>query len=163
VHLVVTATRRAGAGVSGELFLRIEPIHLADGLSLPLRLLHPVLSPLLVAANREDIVFPANARTLPKDGSDLILPVGTILRATTTATLDATNPDRITLQTPPPYTLSTTEPYAAFTPIPLFTYDPHGTPVPRKGKRPQTGTITPSPSPVPSVFATATPTSFPSP
>src|SRR5579883_3091093 len=56
VHLVVTETRRAGAGVSGELFLRIEPIHLADGLSLPLRLLHPVLSPLLVAANREDIV-----------------------------------------------------------------------------------------------------------
>ena len=160
VQLFVTEVRRAGNGVGGEVVLRVEPVHLGDELSLPMRLLHPALSSTLVLANPDDIVLPAKDKNLPIRGSDLTLLPGTQLRARTTATVDATDPNKTVLATPLPYTLSKERPYAAFTPIPLTTYDPKAfTPAPRRRR----GKPTPSPSPSPSASETASPTPNPTP
>jgi hypothetical protein len=163
LHLIVTEVRRAGNGVGGEVVLRVEPVHLEDELNLPMRLLHPALSATLVLANPDDITLPAKEKTSPPvRGSDLTLVPGTLLRARTMATVDATDPNKTVLATPLPYTLSTDRPYAAFTPIPLTTYNPSAfTPAPRRRRgRP---TPSPSPSPSPSETATATPTPNPTP
>jgi hypothetical protein len=160
MHLIVTDIRRAGNGVGGEVVVRVEPVHLADDVNLPMRLMHPAMSATLVLANPEDIMLPPKAKTLPAHGADLTLPPGTQLRARTTLTVDATNPNKTVLASPMPYTISTDRPYAAFTPIPLTTYNPNFTPAPRRRGR---HTPTPSPSPSPSETATATPTPSPSP
>lgn len=160
MHLIVTDIRRAGNGVGGEIVFRVEPVHLADDVNLPMRLIHPAMSATLVLANPDDIVLPLKAKTLPARGADIMLPPGTQLRARTTLTVDATNPNKTVLASPMPYTISTDRPYAAFTPIPLTTYNPNFTPAPRRRGR---HTPTPSPSPSPSETATATPTPSPSP
>ena len=159
VQLIVSATRRSSEGVSGQIMLRLEPpLHLSDGLNLPMRLLYPVLSPLLVAANTTDITLPPDAKIEQiKRGADLILPKGTMLRAKTTVTLDATNSQQDMLVAPAPYTISTEKPYAAFTPIPLVTYHPRATPPPRNRR----GRGTPAPSPSSSPTATPSPSASP--
>ena len=156
VQLVVTETRRSAGTVGGEVFLRAEALEIAEGLALPLRLVHPVLSAPLIARNREDIVLPARVAQ-PSVQGNLMLPAGTSLLARTGATLDATHPDQLTVSTPAPYVISTDVPYSAYTPIPLTTLNPNATQPPRRGRRPTRGTITPSPSPLPSVFPTDTP------
>ena len=161
LHLIVTEVRHAGNGVGGEVVLHVEPVHLDDELTLPMRLVHPALSATLVLANPDDIALPAKQKASPPvRGSDLTLSPGTLLRARTTVTLDATDPNRTVLATPLPYTLSTDRPYAAFTPIPLTTYNPAAfTPAPRRRR----GQPTPSPSPSPSPSESATPTPNPTP
>jgi hypothetical protein len=162
IRMVVTATRRAGDGVSGEVVLRVEPVGLQGGISLPVHLVHPALSPLLVLANPQDIVISTHARGELHQGKDLMLPRGTLFRAATSATLDATNPEKIVVATPPPYTISTDRPYSIFTPIPLTTYNPHASPPPgrRRGRRkPEpspspSGTASESPAPTPTEFST---------
>lgn len=151
VRLIVAETRRAGAGAGGEVFLRVEPLELAGGIALPLQLQHPALTPVLVAANPQDVALP-NSKEKPKAGTDLMLPPGTVLRVRTSATLDASDPDQTKVTTPPPYTFSTDQPYAAFTPIPLYTLNPHYTQPPgrRRGNARPTATPSPSPSPSPS-------------
>jgi hypothetical protein len=162
LHLIVTEVRRAGNGVGGEVVLRVESLRLDDELNLPLRLQHPALSATLVLANPDDVVLPAKARSSPPvRGSDLTLAPGTQLRARTTVTVDATDPNKTVLATPLPYTISTDRPFAAFTPIPLTTYNPAAfTPRPRRRRR---GKATPSPSPSPSSSETASPTPNPTP
>lgn len=154
VHLLVTEVRRAGNGASGQVVLRVEPLHLAENLTLPVRLPHPALSPLLVLADTDDVVIPARAKSDLHQGGDLFLPAGTQLRARTAATIDATDPEKITVASPPPYTLSTERPYAAFTPIPLTTYNPTAFTPPPRGRR---GRHAPSPSPSPSASPSASP------
>jgi len=165
VQMIVSATRRAGNGVSGEIMLRLESVHLVDDLNLPMRLLHPVLSPLLVAANAEDIALPSKAAAeTVKRGANLVLPHGTMMRAKTALTIDATDPHKDVLVPPPPYTISTEKPYSAFTPIPLVTYSPRPTPPPRpRGRGRGRGRAKPSPSPSPSPSATESTTTTPSP
>jgi hypothetical protein len=162
VFMTVTETRRASNNVDGEIFVRLHPVKLSDNIELPLRLAHPVLSPPLVAANPEDVVLPAREIHLlaANAGQELVLPPGTILRAHTAATLDATDPRNIVVATPPPFTISTDRPYAAFTPIPLFTYNPAFTPPPRRRRGTQ---ATPKPSPTPSPSASPSPTPSPTP
>ncbi|MGH7661789.1 MAG: hypothetical protein ACRENA_12850 [Vulcanimicrobiaceae bacterium] len=159
VQLLVTATRRAGAGASGEIFLRVRPVELAGGIALPVELLHPAMTPVLVAANPQDVTLPHSKEQL-KSGTDLRLPPGTLLRARTSATLDASNPSQTKLTTPPPYTFSTDQPYAAFTPIPLFTMNPKYTQPPRRrrGKAAASSSPSPSPSASPSASPSSTPT-----
>ena len=149
VRLRVTQTRRAGAGVGGQIVLRVEPLELAGGIALPLQLVHRALTPVLVAANPQDVALPLKEK--PKAGADLMLPPGTLLRARTSATLDASNPNQTKVTSPPPYTFSTDQPYAAFTPIPLYTLNPHYTPPPgrRRGKAAPKPSPSPSPSPTP--------------
>ena len=161
LRLIVTEVRHAGNGVGGEVVLHVEPLHLEGELNLPMRLLHPALSATLVLANPEDIALPAKAKSSPPvRGSDLTLSPGTLLRARTMVTLDATDPNKTVLATPLPYTLSTDRPYAAFTPIPLTTYNPNAfTPAPRRRR----GRPTPSPSPSPSPSESASPTPNPTP
>jgi hypothetical protein len=156
VRLFVTETRRAGAGASGEIFLRVEPVELGGGIALPLQLLHPAMTPILVAANPQDVTLPAHhPKETLKAGTDLILPPGTLLRARTGVTLDASNPNQLKVATPPPYTFSTEQPYSAFTPIPLFTMNPNYTQPPRRRGR---ATPSPSPSPTPSPSPSPSPT-----
>src|SRR5579875_136632 len=161
LRVVVTETRRAGAGAEGALFLRVESVPLSGAPPLPLRLLHPYLTPPLVAANPKDIVLPNNAKPQPKAGQDLVLPRGTMLAARTTATLDATQADGVRLMTPAPYTLSTDAPYSAFTPIPLATLDPNRPSAPPGRGRGRRGRPTPSPSPSPSPTESISPSPNP--
>lgn len=143
VHLRVTETRRAGAGVGGEIVLLVEPLELAGGIQLPLQLAHRAITPVLIAANPQDVALP-HSKEKPKPGADVLLPRGTLLRARTSATLDASNPGQTKVSSPPPYTFSTDQPYAAFTPIPLYTLNPQYTPSPGGRGR---GAPKPSPSP----------------
>jgi hypothetical protein len=164
VRIVVTETRRAGDGVSGEVVLDLAPVRLTDRLDLPLRFVHADLSPLLIAADPEDVILPPSPKAQPlKRGFDVILPRGTRLRARTAASVQATSSAGDTLVTPPPYRLSTEKPYAPFTPIPLATYNPRFTPAPRNAKpspppppssSPSASTASPSPAPTPSPAAT---------
>ena len=164
VQMIVSAMRRAGNGASGAIMLRLEPLHLRDDLNLPMRLVHPVLSPLLVAANAEDIALPSKAAAESvKRGENLVLPHGTMMRAKTALTIDATDPQKDVLVPPPPYTISTEKPYSAFTPIPLVTYSPRPTPPPRpRGRGRGRGRATPSPSPSPSPSTTPAESASPS-
>ncbi|MBV8356198.1 MAG: hypothetical protein JO101_12805, partial [Candidatus Eremiobacteraeota bacterium] len=157
VVLTVTAIRHASPAVDGAIFLSVSALRLTTGADLPLSLSHPVISPLLVAANPQDIRIPGAAPSQPPLGSEIVLPSGTVLRATTEAAVDATDPQRTVIVTPPPYTLSTDRPYSAFTPIPLFTYNTRFyTPAPRRGSR---GRARPSASPSPTPTSTSTSTS----
>jgi len=160
VRLVVTERRRAGNGASGELFLRVDPLQLEGGIWLPLQLLHPVLSPLLVAHDTQDITLPRAAK-MPEPNDDVILPSGTRLRARTAATIDASNPDHTILRTPAPFIYSTDEPYSPFTPIPLATLGPRPSTPPRGRQRGRRGKPTPRPSPTESPTSTPTPTAAP--
>ncbi|MBV8600859.1 MAG: hypothetical protein JO359_04760 [Candidatus Eremiobacteraeota bacterium] len=159
VLVTVTETRRASRDVDGEVVLRLHPVKLSDELELPLRLVHSDLSPPLVRANPEDITLPPRAQLAAGTaGVELVLPAGTVLRAHTAATIDATDPAHTVLVTPPPFTISTDKPYSAFTPIPLFTYNGTFTPPPRRGR----SVATPSPSPTPTETATPSPSPTPS-
>lgn len=157
VRLVVTEIRPAGAGASGQVLLHVDRVSLTGGLNLPLSLLHPSLTPLLVGANREDIVLPPAFKEPLRSGADLSLPPGTMLLAKTAEAIDATQPGEPRLMTPSPFLYSTDEPYSAFTPIPLATINPNYTPPPR-GKRGRRGKPKPSPSPRSSPSASPTPT-----
>jgi len=157
VRLVVTETRRSADGIGGEIFLRAESLEIAEGLAMPLRLVHPVLSAPLIARNRVDVVLPPHAKQ-PADNGNLVLPAGTLLLARTGATLDASHPDQLTVSTPAPYIISTDRPYSAYTPIPLTTLNPNATQPPRRRKGRHTPPPAPSasPSPYETLFPTET-------
>ncbi len=128
-NLKVVAARKADApDHDGSLEIYLEPFPLAGHGLLPLR------------AVAEFLTVEAGAG---RKARDLTLPAGSIVRARTGATIDATNPAAIAIIMPAPFVTNTDPIHSDFTPIPLFTF------APAPPKRPR-----PSPSPSPSASAT---------
>jgi hypothetical protein len=156
----VVSTRHALApDVDGSVRIELQPLQIAGRSMLPIRALHDYITIELTAGQQstnaledaaKDIFIPGHALYKNfRKGRELTLPVGSILRAETNASLDASNPNALVIATPAPFALSTDRPYSAFTPIPLYTV---AAPTPRP---------TATPKPAPTATAIPTPASTP--
>jgi hypothetical protein len=98
----------------------------------------------------ETILLPAAViYQATRKGHEVVLPPGTLMRARTEASIDASHAPAVVIATPPPFQLNTDVPHAGFTPIPLYTVP---TPLPRAKRAPS-----PTPTPTPVSSPTATP------
>ena len=162
--MVVLSTLKAQSGdLDGAVQIHLDPLPLPGReMSLPIRALHEYLTIELTAGQETtrattdtiaDIFVPYHViYRVFRRGRQLVLPVGSVLRAQTAATVDASNVRAVVLSTPPPFTSSYDTPHADLTPAPIYTPAPErARPLP-KGKP----TLPPTPKP------TATPTDQPS-
>ncbi len=167
--LSIVTTRGAQSGdVDGAVQIHLDPIALPGrGEALPVRAYHEYLTIELTGGQQAtrgttdtiaDIFVPYHVLYHAfRRGRQLVLPAGSVLRAQTGATIDASNPGAIVLTTPPPFTSSHDVPHADLTPPPYYTPAPaRPRPLP-KGKP----TLPPSPGPstsdVPAPSASGTP------
>ncbi len=90
-----------------------------------------------------------------RKGRELVLPVGSVLRARTNASIDATSVQHIVIATPEPFQLETDVPHSPYTPIPLFTAAPSMLNPPRRSRSTPMPTATPTPTPLPTGSAAA--------
>jgi hypothetical protein len=157
--LTVVGTRHAQqADEDGAVEIHLEPLVLPGKGVLPVRPVREYLTidrsgGQIATRGTEDVIgsiFIPNYQLYQyfRHGQEYVLPPGAVLRALTSASIDATNPKAIVIATPPPMVKTTDPPYADYTPIPLYTAQ---LPTPRPTPRPKpTPTPTPKPSPTPS-------------
>jgi len=129
----VVSTRKAQSGdVDGAVRIYVNPMALPQrNLTLPLRAIHEYLSREMSAGQMstrmatdtvEDVFVPyAFLYQILRKGHQMVMPVGTILRAETAATIDASNPARVVLATPPPFVSNYDAPHSDLTPAPFYT------------------------------------------
>ncbi len=162
----VVSTRKAQSGdIDGAVQIYVNPLVLPSRhLSLPLRAIHEYLSRELTGGQEAtrmttdtvtDVFVPyAILYQALRKGHQMVMPVGTILRAETDATIDATNPANVVLATPPPFVSNYDPPHSDLTPAPFFT-PPPTLPHPLRHGKP---TLPPrSPSPAPAVSGSGAP------
>ena len=161
--LEIVTTRHAQSGdVDGAVQVHLDPIALPGRHeALPVRAYHEYLTIELTSGQRAtrsttdtiaDIFVPYHVIYHAfRRGRQLVLPVGSVLRAQTGATIDARDPKAIVLTSPPPFVSTNDEPHAELTPPPFYT------PAPARPKPLPKGKPTLPPTPVP----TATPTDVP--
>lgn len=157
---VISTQAALAPDIDGSAKILLEPLSLPGRGSLPVNAAHEYITVELTSGqantnaledSAKDIFIPGHVlyRQFRK-GRELTLPVGSILRARTAASIDASLAPAIVISTPPPFKLSTDVPHAAFTPIPLYTVPtpptPHRTPAPAP-------TVAPSPTPAPTATA----------
>lgn len=142
----VVSTRKAQSGdVDGAVQIYVDPVTLpARNLTLPLRAVHEYLTRELTAGQQStraatdtvsDVFVPyAMLFQVLRKGHQMVMPVGTVLRAETAATIDATNPANVVLATPPPFVSNYDSPHSDLTPAPFFTPAPEAPHPLRKGK-----------------------------
>jgi len=157
---VVDARHAMAPDIDGSVQVLLDPVALAGHGSLPVTASHEYLTIDRSAGRQEtggiedsaiEIFLPAYAMAkLFRKGSEMTLPRGTILRAHTAASIDASHPPNVVIATPAPFAVSTDVPHSEFTMIPLYTAPP--TPMPRPKSTPKPS---PSPSPPPTPDATA--------
>ncbi|MDP9016814.1 MAG: hypothetical protein M3N19_00645 [Candidatus Eremiobacteraeota bacterium] len=145
----------------GTIDINFQPINLAGQMALPLyaptahltvRVTSGQQSTSGITDEIKDIFIPYHyLYRMFRKGSDVVLDPGTILRARTAATVDASKSGLVSVVAPPPITLNPDAPHAAFKVLPMATLPPKKTPTPKP---------TPSPTPVPddTVAPGATPT-----
>lgn len=171
--LRVVSTRHAHSGdIDGAVQIHLDPIALSGRReALPIRAYHEYLTIELTAGQQAtrnttdtigDIFVPYHSLYHAfRRGRQLVLPIGSVLRAQTGATIDASDPKAIVLSTPPPFESSYDVPHADLTPPPFYTPAPvRPKPLP-KGK--PTLPPTPVPTETPSEPPSATPTASASP
>ena len=157
----VVSTRKAQSGdVDGAIQIFVNPLPLPQRpFTLPLRAIHEYLTrelsggQLATRATTDivsDVFIPyVQVYQVLRKGHQMVMPVGTILRAETAATIDASNAANVVLSTPPPFVSNYDAPHSDLTPAPFYTpakTPPH--PV-RRGK-PTLPPRSPSPAPAPS-------------
>ena len=169
--LSVVTTQGAHSGdIDGAVQIHLDPLVLGAGEPpLPMRAYHEYLNIELTAGQQStraatdtvaDIFIPYHAIYHAfRRGRQLVLPVGSVLRAQTAATIDASDPGHIVLSTPPPFVSNYDTPHAELTAPPLYTPVP-ARPRPLPHGKP-TLPPTPRPTPVPTATATATVTAAP--
>ena len=160
---VVNVSKAESGDVNGAIQIHLDPLTLAGGLTLPLRAYHEYLTMEMTGgqiATRsttdtiEDVFIPyAPLYQLLRKGHQMVLPVGSVLRAETDATLDATHPKALVISTPPPFVSNFDPPHADLTAAPFYTPTPMR-PHPLPHGRP---TLPPKPSPSPETSAPAAP------
>jgi len=169
---VVNTSKAQTGDVDGAIQIHLDPFAIEDGkLTLPIRAYHEYLTVEMTAGQLStrgatdeiaDVFVPYHSiyHALRK-GRQMVLPQGSVLRAETDATLNATDPKAPTISTPPPFVSTFDAPHADLTPAPFYTPNPiRPHPLP-KGKatlppRP------PSPSPAASSQADPSTTAAPS-
>jgi hypothetical protein len=164
--MVVLAARKAQSGdIDGAVQIHLDPLPLPGrGLDLPIRAFHEYLTIELTAGQEStrsttdsiaDVFIPGHILYHAfRPGRQLVLPAGSVLRAQTAATVDASNTHAVVLSTPPPFTSSYDTPHADLTPAPIYTPAPdRPRPLP-KGKP----TLPPTPKPTPTPSPTSLPT-----
>ena len=161
---VINVAKAESGDVNGAIQIHLDPLTLAGGLTLPIRAFHEYLTMEMTGgqiATRsttdtvEDVFIPyAPLYQLLRKGHQMVLPVGSVLRAETDATLDATHPKSLVISTPPPFVSNFDPPHADLTAAPFYTpvpMRPHPLPHGRPSLPPK-----PSPSPEASVPAAST-------
>jgi len=141
----VISTRPAQApDTDGAVQIDLDPLPLPGRGSLPVAVTKSFITIEQTAGQQstrgltdivEDILLPvaAIAQSFRK-GRELALPPGTIIRARTAASIDASHASAVVIATPAPFQLNTDVPHAGFTPIPLYTVP---TPQPRAPATPK--------------------------
>jgi hypothetical protein len=160
---VVSVAKAASGDINGAIQIHLDPLTLAGGLTLPIRAFHEYLTMEMtggMVATRsttdtiEDVFIPyAPLYQILRKGHQMVLPVGSVLRAETDATLDATHPKALVISTPPPFVSTFDPPHADLTAAPFYTPAPMR-PHPLPHGRP---TLPPKPSPSPETADTAAP------
>jgi hypothetical protein len=154
---VITTAKAQTGDVDGAIEIHLDPLELPGRQTLlPIRAYHEYLTVEMTAgqlATRDttdeiaDVFVPYHAiyHALRK-GRQMVLPVGSVLRAETDATIDATHPNALVIATPPPFVSTFDPPHADITAAPFYTPAPaRPHPLPR-GKP----TLPPTPPPTPS-------------
>jgi len=159
--LAIVSTQPAHSGdVDGAVQIHLEPLRLTNDVALPMRAYHEYLNVERTGGNvatRDttdtiaDIFIPGHAIYHAfRKGRQLVLPVGSVLRAQTAATIEVPGPGSIVLSTPQPFVSTYDAPHAVLTPPPFYTPAPaRPRPLPR-GKP----TLPPTPPPTPTPTAT---------
>jgi len=159
--LRILGTHRATAGDNdGSLQIAIQPLELGSYGALPIRANHEYLtiehtggqlSTRAATDTITDIFLPgAVLYNALRKGRDFVLPAGSILRAQTAATVDATDPKAVSIVIPHPMVLNQDTPHSDFTPSPIYTPQPpppKKTPVPKKTAPPPPPPTEAPPSP----------------
>jgi len=165
--LKVVSTHPALApDVDGSIRIEIDPLTLPGRGTLPVTPVHEFVNIDRTAGQEStggladsavEVFVPiyAIAKVFRK-GRELTLPRGSILRARTDASIDASSPQNVIIATPAPYKLETDVPHAVFTPIPLFTASPS-----MLNTHPRHSRATPGPTPTPTATATVAPSPAP--
>jgi hypothetical protein len=158
---VINARKAHSGDEDGALQIHLDPLALPGrNMSLPIRAYHEYLtvehtagqlSTLEASDTVADIFIPGHyIYHAFRSGRQMVLPVGSVLRAETDATIDASQPSHIVFSTPPPFTSNYDVPHADLTAPPFYTPAPmRPRPLP-KGKATLPPTPSPSPSPTPS-------------
>lgn len=134
--LAIVTTRHAQSGdIDGAVQIHLDPIALPGrSEALPVRANHEYLTIELTAGQQAtrgttdtiaDIFVPYHVLYHAfRRGRQLVLPVGSVLRAQTGATIDASDPKAIVVTTPPPFVSTYDAPHADLTPSPYYTPAP---------------------------------------
>ncbi len=160
---IVTARKAHSGDEDGALQIHLDPLPLPGRPSLPIRAYHEYLtvdhtagqlSTLSATDTVADIFIPGHFLYHAfRSGRQMVLPVGSVLRAETDATIDARNPGHVVFATPPPFVSNYDTPHADLTAPPFYT------PAPERPRPLPKGRATLPPTPAP----TASPTLAPSP
>ncbi len=154
--LTIVNTHRAGSGdEDGSVAINIQPLALPGHGTLPVRAIHEYLTIEHTAgqlATRDatdqvtDIFIPyALIYNAFRKGHEYVLGPGTVLRALTNATVDASNPNAIAIVNPAPLVINEDAPHSDYTPAPFYTPAPIA---PRRTPSPKpTNPPTPTPAP----------------
>ena len=161
--LAIVTTQAAHSGdVDGAVQIHLDPLRLAHDVALPLRAYHEYLNVERTGGNLAtrdttdtiaDIFIPGHVIYHAfRKGRQLVLPVGSVLRAQTAATIAVASAGSVVLSTPQPFVSTYDAPHAVLTPPPFYTPQPaRPRPLPR-GKP----TLPPTPPPTPAPTPTAT-------
>jgi hypothetical protein len=132
----VVTTRKAQTGdEDGAIQIHLDPLKLPGrDAPLPVRAVHEYLTREFTAGQEAtrsttdtlgDIFIPYHSLYHAlRPGHQMVLPVGSILRAETAATIDASDPHTVVFSTPPPFTSTYDVPHADLTAAPLYTPAP---------------------------------------
>jgi hypothetical protein len=134
--LTVVTTAKAQTGdVDGAIQIHLDPLALPGRTQLlPIRAFHEYLTIEMTSgqlATRDttdtiaDVFVPYHSlyHALRK-GRQMVLPVGSVLRAETDATIDASHPNALVISTPPPFVSTFDPPHADLTAAPFYTPAP---------------------------------------
>jgi hypothetical protein len=160
---IVTARKAHSGDEDGALQIHLDPLAIPGRPSLPIRAYHEYLtvdhtagqlSTLAATDTVADIFVPGHIIYHAfRSGRQMVLPVGSVLRAETDATIDASNPSHVVFATPPPFVSNYDTPHADLTAPPFYTPAPdRPRPLP-KGR----ATLPPTPAPTASPTIAASP------
>jgi hypothetical protein len=157
---IVTTSRAQSGDIDGAVQIHVDPFALPGrNETLPIRAFHEYID---VERTRGQLATRNTTDTIAdifvpghvlyhafRRGRQLVLPVGSVLRTETEATIDLTNPATLVLRTPAPFVSTYDPPHADLTPAPFYTPAPvRPRPLP-KGKP----TLPPTPPPTPTPTA----------
>jgi len=160
---IVSVHKAAASDNDGSVQIVIQPLMLQGIGTLPIRAHREYLTvehtggQLATRGTTDtitDVFIPiAGFYTALRKGHEIVLPVGSVLRALTGATVDAGNTAAIAIIPPPPMVMNFDVPHSDLTPAPFYTQQP---PPPRATPKPRpTAVPTPQTPPPDEVFTPA--------